>query len=153
VGQGRPKAPDLCSETVSSYLLSEIPSARLSWTLSASSLSPAERANFTRHRKEAYEALHPETAHGSPGVSRQVGDTGRRVDTPTFAKDTAARTGKSERTIQRDAERMSDGMRWQECVRQLDAHGLGSRFSWLKGPDGIDCNPAFTINNLTGTAR
>ena len=64
---------------------------------------PSERALFTQRRKEAYEALHPETKHGENQHtrSRQVGDNhaGR------FTADTAARTGQSERSVQRDAAR------------------------------------------------
>lgn len=68
-------------------------------------LTPSERALFTRKRKEAYEALHPETRHGSPGVSRQVGDTRERTDCERFTADTATNTGQSERAVQRDAQR------------------------------------------------
>lgn len=74
--------------------------------LCAPSLTPAERAEFTSRRKAAYEALHPETRQGAPGVSRQVGDTRERsADTPRFTADTASATGQSERAVQRDAER------------------------------------------------
>ena len=73
--------------------------------LCGSNLSQAERSLFTRRRKEAYVALHPETAHGTPGVSRQVGDTRDRSETDRFTADAVAKTGKPERTIQRDAER------------------------------------------------
>lgn len=72
--------------------------------LCGANLTPAERARFTSRRKQAYEALHPETRHGAGlngglNTSRQVGDTSR------FTKDTASRTGKSERAVQRDATR------------------------------------------------
>jgi hypothetical protein len=65
----------------------------------------AGRALFTQRRKDIYEALHPETRHGVIGngreKSRQVGDS-----TPDrFTADTAARTGQSERKVQRDAQR------------------------------------------------
>jgi hypothetical protein len=40
----------------------------------------------------AYEALHPETKQGSPGVSRQVGDTQSRAEADRFTADTAAKT-------------------------------------------------------------
>jgi len=73
--------------------------------LCAPTLTATERAEFTRRRKAAYEALHPEAAHGSPSVSRQVGDTRERSEAPRFTADTAARTGQSERVVQRDAER------------------------------------------------
>lgn len=58
---------------------------------------------FTAERKRAYEVLHPETAHGGDRKSsRQVGD----LNAPgRFTADTAAKTGRSERAVQRDAER------------------------------------------------
>jgi len=66
-------------------------------------LAKAERAIFTKRRKEAYEALHPETRQGGDRrseASRQVGDLVDR-----FTADTATRTGQSERSVQRDAHR------------------------------------------------
>jgi ParB family chromosome partitioning protein len=66
---------------------------------------PMLAALFTRRRKEAYEALHPETRHGSPTVSRQLGDTQGRSETIRFTADTAKKTGQSERAVQRDASR------------------------------------------------
>lgn len=73
--------------------------------LCGTNLTASERALFTRRRKEAYEALHPETRHGSIGNGRekscQVGDS-----TPErFTADTAKKTGQSERAVQRDAAR------------------------------------------------
>ncbi|WP_174804375.1 ParB/RepB/Spo0J family partition protein [Martelella limonii] len=74
--------------------------------LCAPTLTPAERATFTAKRKAAYEALHPETAHGAIGgghdQSRQLGDSAKA---DRFTADTAARTGQSERVVQRNAER------------------------------------------------
>lgn len=70
-------------------------------------LSPAERAMQTVRRKAIYEELHPETKHGNPGVSRHVGDTQERSDSDRFTIETASATGKSERAVQRDAERGS----------------------------------------------
>lgn len=72
--------------------------------LCGTKLTPAERAIFTRRRKEAYEALHPETRNGVTGGGhnqlRQVGEAA-----PRFTADTAKRTGHSERSVQRDAAR------------------------------------------------
>lgn len=69
-------------------------------------LSEVDRALFTAKRKAAYEALHPETAHGAIGngreKSRQVGDSS---PPSRFTTDTAAKTGASERSVQRAAER------------------------------------------------
>lgn len=72
--------------------------------LCGTTLTASERATFTRRRKEAYEALHPETRHGGDKASRKVCD----LDAPArFTADTAARTGQSERKVQLDAERGS----------------------------------------------
>src|SRR5262249_28130310 len=66
-------------------------------------LTTSERARFTRRRKEAYEALHPETKQGGDRKSsRQVGDLKK---TDRFTANTSAATGQSERAVQRDAER------------------------------------------------
>lgn len=63
-------------------------------------LTPSEKALFTARRKEAYEALHPETKREATlkqnAPSRQVGETAGR-----FTADTATKTGESERTVQR----------------------------------------------------
>lgn len=64
-------------------------------------LSPAERARFTKRRKEAYEALHPEAKHGGDRKSDQVAESATR----SFADDQAAATGVAARTVRQDAER------------------------------------------------
>jgi hypothetical protein len=72
------------------------------WTATA-----VQRALFTRRRKEAYEALHPETRneafHGNQHKSgvRQLGEE----QSARFTADTATKTGQSERVVQRDAAR------------------------------------------------
>lgn len=72
--------------------------------LCGSVLTPTERATFTAKRKEAYEALHPETRHGAIGNGRekscQLGNS-----TASFADDQADKTGQSKRAVARDAER------------------------------------------------
>ena len=71
-------------------------------------LSPVDRARQTARRKAIFEELHPATRReatlmqGSAAPSCQVGETGK---VERFTADTAARTGQSERTVQRDAER------------------------------------------------
>lgn len=68
--------------------------------LCASSLTPAERAMFTARRKEAYEALHPETKNGANQHTR-VRQVGEGSEADRFTADTAAKTGESERTAGR----------------------------------------------------
>jgi ParB-like chromosome segregation protein Spo0J len=65
-------------------------------------LSPSERAKHTAERKAIYEEIHPETRHGGDRseASRQLGDLPDR-----FTADTASVSGRSERAVQRDAER------------------------------------------------
>lgn len=71
--------------------------------LCGSHLTPSARALFTRKRKEAYEALHPETKNG--GDRRSSDRKLCELNAERFTADTAAKTGKSERAVQLDAER------------------------------------------------
>ncbi len=75
-------------------------------TCAGTNLTAAERALFTRRRKEAYEALHPETKNGATGRNheRQLRQLGE-AEPERFTLDTAKKTGQSERAIQRDAAR------------------------------------------------
>ena len=51
---------------------------------------------------EIYEALHPETKHGASGRRGSgKGESVSKNDNVTFSEDTAAKTGKSRRTIER----------------------------------------------------
>ena len=84
--------------------------AEIDENLIRNELSPAERAIAISRRKAVYEALHPEAAHGgSRKSSRQLGDLiepDRGDDgAERFTKTTADATGKSERSVQRDAQR------------------------------------------------
>ncbi len=62
----------------------------------------AQEAAHISRRKDLYEILHPETAHGAPSVSRQIGDTRQRSLNDRFTADIAERTGKAERSVRRD---------------------------------------------------
>lgn len=74
--------------------------------LCSTTLSKAERAMFVKRRKDAYEALHPETRNGAAGNGREkVRQVGEATPADRFTADTAAKTGTSERAVQRDAER------------------------------------------------
>ena len=96
-------------------------------------LSPAERAEQTARRKELYEALHPETAHGTNqhASSRQNGESSSR-----FTRATAQATNLSKRSIQRAAyhgehlalrvhepDRRGMGMAWQRQGTKLGLRG------------------------------
>lgn len=67
--------------------------------------SPAERAIAIARRKSIYLALHPETAQGVAGGKARQGSAS---DNLSFAESTAEASGKSKRTIERDAQRGED---------------------------------------------
>lgn len=67
------------------------------------SLSASEEAEFVRRRKMAYEALHPETKNGVIGATARHAPA--KLADASFTADTAAKTGQSERKVQRAAER------------------------------------------------
>jgi ParB family chromosome partitioning protein len=74
--------------------------AEIDENLIRAELSSAEQALHHARRKKLYEALHPQTKHGGDrSSSRQNGDLKR------FTRDTASKTGKSERSIQRNVAR------------------------------------------------
>lgn len=69
-------------------------------------LSSAEKSLFTRRRKEAYEALHgPAKANSAIAANKVMGNNVSANLADTFVTDTVAKTGQSERAIQRNAER------------------------------------------------
>lgn len=92
-----------CHVVVLDDTLAEL--AMIDENLCRAELKGALRDQQTARRKVIYERLYPDSRHGTPGVSRQVGDTGGRSQTDRFTAETAAITGHSERTIQRSAER------------------------------------------------
>ena len=70
-------------------------------------LSAIERSKALARRKELYEALHPETAKGTAGAVASNAKQGKgnatdNVSVASFAADTAAKTGQSERQVRRD---------------------------------------------------
>ena len=76
--------------------------------LMRSELTPTEAADCTTRRKALYEQLHPETKNGAVGNGREkVRQIGEATPADRFTADTARATGKSERAVQRDAERGS----------------------------------------------
>ena len=67
--------------------------------------SDAERASLTRRRKDVYERLYPETAHGGDRRSIKSQNVQLENSPARFTAETAAVSGKSERVVQLDAER------------------------------------------------
>ncbi|MGY4355524.1 hypothetical protein ACVWZR_004570 [Bradyrhizobium sp. i1.3.1] len=67
-------------------------------------LTPAQRAKLIAKRKAAYEAVHPETKQGgAPG--KAGGGKTKTAKMAGFAADTAAKSGKPLRTVERDITR------------------------------------------------
>ena len=77
--------------------------AMIDENLCRAELSPAERALAISRRKAIYEELHPSTKHGGDRKSDQVAKSATR-----FSAETAEATGRSERTVQLDAQRGTD---------------------------------------------
>ena len=71
-------------------------------------LTPAQEAVAISRRKVIYEKMHPETIaakDGGPGPAKKRRQNGDASPADRFTKDTAAKTGKSERAVQRNATR------------------------------------------------
>ena len=73
-----------------------------------------ERSKALARRKELYEALHPETTKGTAGAVASNAKQGKgnatdNVSVASFAADTAAKTGQSERQVRRDDHQEVDG--------------------------------------------
>lgn len=82
--------------------------AMIDENLCRAELSPSDRARQTARRKEIYEELHPETINGASGIGREkVRQVGEAIPADRFTAETASATGRSERAVQRDAERGS----------------------------------------------
>jgi ParB family chromosome partitioning protein len=77
--------------------------AEIDENLVRADLTPGERALHLAERKRLYEKLHPETKHG--GDRKSAGSTRQNGDLIRFTQDAADKTGRSERTVQRELER------------------------------------------------
>ncbi|WAP69322.1 hypothetical protein [Jiella pelagia] len=81
-------------------------SAMIDENLCRAELSATERSGQTARRKVIYEELHPETRNGAVGNGREkVRQVGEATPADRFTAETASATGRSERAVQRDAER------------------------------------------------
>jgi N6-adenosine-specific RNA methylase IME4 len=92
-------------------------------------LSPAERAMCVARRKELYERVHPETKPtkaGGPGRGKTRRHSGDDIP-ERFTKDTARKTRRSERSVQREVERAN------KIVSLADVVGTS-----LDAPDELD---------------
>ena len=83
--------------------------AEIDENLYRAELSDAEIADVISRRKAIYERLHPETKQGGDRQSEEAKSKRQNVvltdGAPTFTEDTAAKTGKDKRTIERAARR------------------------------------------------
>lgn len=80
--------------------------AEIDENLVRSNLSSAEEAMHIDRRKIVYEKMHPETKHGAVGNGRKKSrQNGNSTSAPRFTEATARATGKSERNIDRAAQR------------------------------------------------
>jgi hypothetical protein len=78
--------------------------AMIDENLCRADLTPAERSAQTARRKVIYEELHPSTKHGGNLEGAGVANLATPEE-PRFTAATAEATGRSERVVQRDAER------------------------------------------------
>ena len=80
--------------------------AEIDENIQRSNYTALEEAKATAKRKELYEALHPETKTPGRGKNQHVPTDKMATGTeaPSFADDTAAKTGRSARSVRRDAE-------------------------------------------------
>jgi ParB/RepB/Spo0J family partition protein len=75
--------------------------AMIDENLCRAELSPSDRAVWTARRKAIYIEMHPETKHGENQHTRGE----ENFSTPSFAKDTAEKTGQTDRVVRMHAER------------------------------------------------
>ena len=90
--------------------------AEIDENLIRADLSPSEQALHVDERKTIYERRFPETKHGKTGHGREKSRQNGEPRNKRFSKDTADKTGQSERKVQRDAKRGKAGRKWLDRV-------------------------------------
>jgi ParB-like chromosome segregation protein Spo0J len=95
---GRPKIPAIVHDL--DDLHTEL--AEIDENIARSPLTAMEQTKAFARRKEIYETLHPETKTRTKTASTQGGKKAKDPAAASFAEDTAAKTGTSPRTVQRD---------------------------------------------------
>ena len=97
-------------------------------------LSPSERAWSTDRRKAIYVKLHPETEHGLAGAVGKHGAVANlataKAKADRFTKDTAKRTGRSERSIHCRMPKPHGQEIGQAATRSPRRPGRGERAGW-----------------------
>lgn len=78
--------------------------AELDENLIRKKFSKMEEARHLRRRKQLYEARHPETKKGGAPGKSGGGKKAKSDNLSSFAEDTAQKTGKSRRSVERDVE-------------------------------------------------
>jgi len=80
-----------------------------------------EQAISLDRRKEIYLELHPETGHGQRNGQTSKDDKMSFLETPSFTSDTAAKTGKSKRTVER---KQKIGKKLKGMAKAIKAAGI-----------------------------
>lgn len=76
--------------------------AEIDENISRNPLTAVEQTKALARRKEIYEALHPETKAGAKPGKKDAGKRDKGDKASSFVEDTAQKTGKSRRSVQRD---------------------------------------------------
>jgi len=78
--------------------------AEIDENLIRNELTELEQSLQIAERKEIYEAIHKETKKGGDRGNQHTGGKARQSDKMSFSQDTAKKTGKSKRTVERKAQ-------------------------------------------------
>jgi len=105
-------------------------------------LTKAEECKALARRKQIYESLHPETKRGGDKTAKSK----KQNDKMSFSSDTAAKTGKSKRSVERDAAlglALSD-----DVLEKIAATPVANNKSELKKLAKLDADMQQTVANM-----